>query len=105
MTLLCRVGYFLKDGYNPTFQLSTIIPPSNFGEWKGFQLIYDSIPMFRWEWFQDFFWLVQIILDFIYYSPLELGIIFCCIGCAILSGIFEYLDGKINKPTREESVE
>jgi hypothetical protein len=85
-SLLYRLVYFLKDGYNPTLQLSTIIPPFDFGEWKGIRLIFESIPSGEpWSFFRTIFNIAQVTIVFFYHLPLEFGLVVCGLIFIIIS--------------------
>ena len=85
--LLYRLVYFLKDGCNPTLQLSTIIPPFDFAEWKGIWLIFDSGE--PWSYFRTIFNLAQAAIVFIYQLPLEFGLIVCGLIILIICGFLD----------------
>jgi hypothetical protein len=96
LTLVYRLVYFVVDGYNPTFQLATlcnhiftkVIPTYDFGARQSIWLVYEYIPSLQWDFFQSIFNVFQITMSFIYYLPLELGLVvwsfvFLLLGCLV----------------------
>ena len=103
LTLVYRLVYFVVDGYIPTFQLATlfnyiytkVLPAFDLGVWRGIWQIYDAIPILQWNFFQSIFNVAQIALSFIYYLPLELGLLICSLVFLLLGGLITFI---INNP-------
>ena len=96
LTLIYRLVFFVVDGYNPTFQLATlsnhiitkVIPTYDFGVRQSIFLIYETIPLLQWDLFQSIFYVIQVTMAYIYYLPLELGLLVCgffflLLGCLV----------------------
>ena len=99
LTIVYRFVYFVVDGYNPTFQLATlfnhiftkVLPTFDLGVWQSIRLIYEAIPVLQWNFFQSIFNVVQIVLAFIYYLPLELGLVICGLVFLLLGGLITFI--------------
>jgi hypothetical protein len=75
-----RLEIFLREGYNPTFQLVTFIPGKGLNEWESIKSIYDyisSTTIFQWDVVTAIVGWVHFIYDFILHLPIELWLLAC----------------------------
>jgi hypothetical protein len=75
-----RLEVFLREGYNPTFQLVTFFPGKGFNEWNSIKSFFDyisSTPMYKLDAVTFIISWVQLIHDFILHLPIEFWILVC----------------------------